>query len=286
MLRVVVFSILMCCVLVRPAFAWAELGHRLVGELAQPLLTPEASREVESLLRDEPDSTLASIAYWADALRSSDPDRFKATASWHYVGVQSEDCRYQAERDCPDGGCVVEAIRAQIRILAEPKQGPPARRDALKFLVHLVGDVHQPLHASNRPDKGGNGFQVSLRTPIPPEAYARDQYRDGTMGTNLHAVWDYYLFASAETSLKTYAEKLPVQPPAPAPALQADPGQWAGESCRLIAELDLYPGTHRMDHGYLDAMRPLAEKRVVIAAQRLAQLLNDLFSSDRQPPRR
>ena len=286
MLRVVGFAILAFLVPLRPAWAWAELGHQLVGELAQGLLTPQASRQVDSLLRDEPHPTLAGVAYWADALRSADPERFKATSRWHYVGIQAADCRYQPARDCADGGCVVEAIRSQLLVLSDSKQDHAARRDALKFLVHLVGDVHQPLHASNRPDKGGNGFQVSLRTSIAPEAYARAQYQDGIMGTNLHAVWDYYVLAGAGSPLAAYADRLRALPRTPREEQPADPGSWAGESCRLIAESDLYPDTHRMDHAYLDTMRPLAEKRVVIAARRLAQLLNEVFASDGQPTRK
>jgi nuclease S1 len=285
MLRAVGFSLLLCFVAVRPAGAWAELGHQLVGELAQGQLTPQASRAVESLLQDEPAASLAAVAYWADALRSADPERFKSTSRWHYVGIQSADCHYQAERDCPDGACVVGAIQAQIRVLQDATQSSAARRDALKFLVHLVGDVHQPFHASYRQDKGGNGFQVSLRTAVPPEDYARAQYQDGVMGTNLHAVWDYYVLAGAQRGLTEYAHALRASPPPLAKAEAVDPGQWAEESCRLIDAADLYPEPHRMDHGYLDTMRPLAEKRVAIAAQRLAQLLNDIFASGERSPR-
>ena len=92
--------------------------------------------------------------------------------------------------------------------MRDPAQPFEVRRDALKFIVHFMGDVHQPLHSSNRPDKGANDFQVSLRTDIPPEEYARERYKDGIMGTNLHAVWDYYVLASAKLPLDEYANKL------------------------------------------------------------------------------
>ena len=152
-----------------------------------------------------------------------------------------------------------------------------ARRQALKFVVHFVGDVHQPMHAGDRPDAGGNGFQVSLATPIEPEAYARKNYVDGVMGTNLHSVWDYYILASLGMKRNDYFDRLDAfpWPPFPAPsAYDVMPTAWAGESCRLIEARSLYPPQHKMDHAYLDAMRPLAEQRLRQAAWRLAQLLN------------
>ena len=97
---------------------------------------------------------------------------------------------------------MIGAIETQRAILADPKQPREARRDALKFLVHLVGDVHQPMHASNHDDLGGNEFQISLRTDIAPEKYARNKYVDGVMGTNLHSVWDYYVLAERRLDLQ------------------------------------------------------------------------------------
>jgi len=259
-----------------PAHAWAELGHRLVGELAQQALTPAAQREVNALLEGEAEPTLGGVAYWADTLRSSDPDRFRATSRWHYVSLVP-DCRFDANQACPDGNCVVGAIREQARKLADRSLPIEVRRDALKFVVHFAGDVHQPLHASNRDDRGGNTFQISLRTTIPPEDYARAHYKDGIMGTNLHAVWDHYVLASADRSAEDYARHLLSQP-LPETEPNPDPAHWAEESCRMIDSFELYPSGHIMDHSYLEAMRPLAERRVQIAAQRLAQLLNGALS--------
>ena len=102
-------------------------------------------------------------------LRSLDPERFKATSRWHYINAKGGGCGFELERDCPNGDCVVMAIERQRAILADRSQPLEARRDALKFLVHFLGDVHQPMHAGNRTDAGGNGHQISLRTPIQPE---------------------------------------------------------------------------------------------------------------------
>jgi len=282
------------------AAAWSVLGHRLVGELAERHLEPAARAEVASLLAGEPRPGLAGVASWADFLRDDDPDRFRRTSPWHYVNFPRGRCDYRPERDCPGGNCVVGAILAQQGILADRRQPPAARRDALKFLVHLVGDVHQPMHAGNRGDKGGNAFQVSLHTDLEPETYARRHYVDGVMGTNLHSVWDYYILATARLAtagLATagvasegltpaqYADRLDALPWPPATgdtgagAGVVAPQAWALESCRLLDSRDIYPRGHRMDHAYLDAMRPLAEQRVRQAAWRLATLLNETLGS-------
>src|SRR5690606_38700350 len=187
-----------------PAHAWSVLGHALTGELAQRHLDPVAAAEVERLLAGEPVPTLAGVASWADHLRNNEPERFKATSKWHYVNYPRDRCEYEASRDCKGGDCVIGAIQAQQAILADRGQSLELRRDALKFLVHFVGDVHQPMHAGNRGDLGGNRFQVSLRTELEPEAYARKHYVDGVMGTNLHSVWDYYILGTEGLELQPY----------------------------------------------------------------------------------
>ena len=261
------------------ALAWSALGHRMVGELAQRHISPAALAQVELLLAGEPDPTLAGVADWADRLRDLDPERFKATSRWHYVNTPPGlDCDYDAARDCPGGNCVIGAIQAQRRILADRSQPLEARRDALKFIVHFVGDVHQPMHANNHDDLGGNRYQVSLRTELQPEAYARKHYVDGVMGTNLHSIWDYYILGVEGLDLHAYADRLNALPWPPEGTPNGTPPvapvAWAFESCNLLDSRDIYPAKHTMDDAYLDAMRPLAEQRVRQGAWRLAQLLN------------
>lgn len=263
-----------------PAAAWSKLGHRLVGELAQRHLEPATAAEVRELLAGETDPTLAGVAYWADALRNDDPEHFRATSRWHYINAKGGGCDFDLARDCADGGCVVSAIEAQRAILADRSRPREARRDALKFLVHFVGDIHQPMHAGDRPDAGGNRFQVSLRTDLEPEAYARDKYVGGVMGTNLHSVWDYYILGEQRLDLQAYAERLDALPwpPAPGTALSS-PMAWAGESCRLIGARGIYPESHKMDRSYIDRWRPLAEQRIRQAAWRLATLVEQALGN-------
>ncbi len=256
------------------AMAWGALGHRLVGDLAERHLQPSTERAVRDLLAGEPEPTLGGVANWADSLRANDPGRFRTTSRWHYVNFPQNSCRYDMARDCANGQCVVEAIRTQRALLADRSQTHDVRRDALKFLVHLVGDVHQPLHAGNHDDKGGNQYQVSLRTDIAPEAYARNHYSNGVMGTNLHAVWDYYILAGANLAEPQYANRLAGMPWPPTASAVDEPATWANESCSVVDALALYPAKHTMDRNYLDAQRPLAERRIRLAGYRLARLLD------------
>ncbi len=281
MSRRIVISLVLILITLIPAagFAWSALGHQLVGELAQRRLDPKAAAEVAVLLKGEPNPTLAGVATWADALRGTDPERFRATARWHYINASGGGCGFDLARDCPDGNCAVVALERQLAILGDRGQPLEARRDALKWVVHLVGDLHQPLHANSRTDAGGNRFQISLRTPIQPESYALKQYVDGVQGTNLHAVWDFYVLASRRLDLNAYAAALAQQPQAPLEKLAraaSTPLQWAEESCRISQTPGLYPpdNKHKMTHHYLEQMRPLAEQRVEIGAIRLADLLN------------
>ncbi len=267
------------------AMAWGSEGHRMVGYLAQRELTPTARAQIADLLRGEADPTLAGVANWADTMRKDDPDRFKQTQRWHYMdSPRDEDCTYVPPRDCPGSNCVVDAIRAQQHVLADPQQSRQARIEALKFLVHFVGDAHQPMHAGYKEDRGGNDFQVSLRTAIAPEPYARDKYVDGVQGTNLHSVWDFYILAEHGRDAKAYADELAARPlfGHDLHSGSMNPADWAMESCRIVRDDALYPASHKMDSSYLDQMRPIAERRVIQAGDRLAHLLNDTLVAPAQ----
>ena len=271
------------------ALAWGPEGHRIVGDLAQRELTPQATAAVADLLKGESDPTLGGVASWADDMRRDDPARFKLTQSWHYVDLPRGDCHYMPERDCPDGKCVIDALAAQEKILADPSQPRQSRIDALKFVVHFIGDVHQPLHALGD-DKGGNLYQISLRTSIPPEAYARDKYIDGVQGTNLHSVWDFYILAHHDHDADHYANDLAARAhdidanaPAEETATSGGAVDWAEESCRIVTDESLYPTGHKLDATYLEAKRPIAERRLIQAGHRLAAELNAALGSNTPP---
>jgi nuclease S1 len=242
------------------AFAWSAEGHRIVARLAAAGLTPQAQAAVADLLAGEPDPTLAGIADWADRLRDEDPERGKATSRWHFINFPGR-CEYDAARDCPGGDCVVAAINRSYLALADRKRPLAERREALKFLVHFVGDAHQPLHASMRDDLGGNRHQVNV----------------GGKGSNMHRLWDGTILARRGLDAAGHAARLQTATPLPHDAtLGSDrPAlEWALESCRLVEGGDLYPSSRVVDDAFLDRQLPLAEERLRRAGSRLAAMLN------------
>ena len=244
-----------------PAAAFGPLGHRIVGLLAERQLTPTARAQVQQLLAGEPEPSLAGVSDWADQLRDTDPDRGKQTARWHYVNFPRGDCAYAPARDCPDGNCVIAAINRNLLALADRSRAHAERAEALKFLVHFVGDVHQPLHAGYRDDRGGNDFQINYRA----------------QGSNLHSVWDSLLIDSRHLDADDYADALVNQPALPFdPTRRSDrPAvEWAQESCRIVQQSDIYPTTHTLTNAYVLSHRALVEQRLRQAGARLADMIN------------
>lgn len=245
-----------------PAHAWGALGHRLVGALAEDELTADARRQVDALLAGEPEPTLAGVSAWADQLRARDPGLGRRSAPWHYVNLAEDGCTYQPARDCPRGDCVVAAIDAQLAVLRDASRPVDERRRALKFVVHFVGDVHQPLHAGHARDKGGN--TVQLRVPS----------ASGERGSNLHAWWDSGMLASAGPSEAMHLARLRAIPLAVEADPAPDPAGWALQSCRLVLSTGLYPATSRLPADYVAAWSPVMDEQLRRAGARLARALN------------
>jgi hypothetical protein len=244
------------------AHAWGALGHRLVARLAESQLDPATRTEVERLLATEGLQSLADIANWADNLRELDPELGRRSSRWHYINLGELGCRYDADAACPGGNCVVEAISAQAAILGDRSRSDAERLQALKFVVHFVGDVHQPMHGGNARDRGGNGFQVSLHGK----------------GSNLHALWDSGLLRSARLDEEDYLTRLQETAGEPQAAGEeaATPVQWAERSCAIAVEA--YPPKATIADAYLAQHRPVAERQVRIAGRRLAALLADALA--------
>lgn len=242
---------------IRPAAAYGSEGHQVVALIAQQLLTAQARKRVVAILALEPGATLASIANWADDTRN------RSTAPWHYVNFpRGSDCEYSAPRDCPDGKCVVAAIRSQADRLGAPSSSPQDQLTALKYLVHFVADVHQPLHAGHADDRGGNSYQV--------QAFGR--------GTNLHAVWDTFLLEAVQPDARILAAGL--SGGLPPEKIDFEPETWASESCRIVSRQDFYPD-RRLGADYVTAYRGLLLNRLQAAGHRLAAILNSRLGSMR-----
>ena len=163
------------------AHAWGPYGHAIVADIAQDRLTPEAAKAVQALLALEGHQTLDQVASWPDTIGHVPKKKggLPQTLVWHYVDTDVANPAYERERDCADGNCVVEKLPELEKQLADRSATPQQRLDALKWVVHLVGDLHQPLHAAERDhDKGGNAIRLSY--------YGETE--NGHM--NLHALWD------------------------------------------------------------------------------------------------
>jgi len=241
------------------AMAWSRDGHAIVGMLAERQLRPAARAEVARLLAGEPDPTLAGIASWADDVRTA--EWAGKSAPWHYVNFKGGDCSYVPVRDCPNGDCVIAAINRNFLILSDAARPDAERRDALKYLVHFVGDVHQPLHSTPRSDKGGGEFQVNYR---------------GT-GSNLHVVWDQKIIERRKSTPADYTSALASQLALAADATRRSDRpavDWALESCRIVLDGNLYPSGHVVDDAYFDRHAPTVDLRLRLAGNRLADMLN------------
>lgn len=232
--------------------AWGSVGHQVIATLAEKQLTPAAQAQVQALLAEEPASTLASISTWADENRNP------TTARWHFLNFPRDSCTYDKARDCPDGNCVVGAIERQLDVLQS--HAPVAQKLlALKYVVHFVGDLHQPLHLGYLDDRGGNQYQI--------QAYKR--------GSNLHSLWDSSLIKFVSDDPDVWVTRLSSKP-LPARVNNIDPVRVAEESCRIVATPGFYPD-RKVEAPYVDRWTPVMEQQLGLAGARLAKVLNEIW---------
>ena len=234
-------------------WTWGSQGHQIIATIAQSQLTPAARKEVDRLLALEPGATLESVSTWADEHRNP------ATAAWHYVNMPRGNCVYEAQRDCPDGRCVVEAIQKQSDIL-QSSVSDDKKLLALKYLVHFVGDVHQPLHAGYADDRGGNTYQL--------QAFMR--------GSNLHAFWDTGLIQNLNEGVDAVATRLSSTATPNRTAKPWNAAQAAQESCEIVSTDGFYP-ERLVGVDYIRKYTPVMESRFKASGERLAELLNRLL---------
>ena len=253
---------------VSPCFGWGPDGHRIVGDIASKYLTDQAKAAVKDLLGDR---SLADVSTWADEIRS-DP-----TYDWakplHYVNAPRGEVRVHLDRDCPEGACVIGAINKYAGVLRDANAPREQRIEALKFLVHFVGDVHQPLHASYGDDRGGNEVKVSWL---------------GQPDWNLHRVWDFGLIehrmAVDRVAMTQAIERTISDRRLKLWRRSMNPVEWANESMAITARLyQQLPRNGQLDARYQARNIPIVEERLAMAGVRLAALLNDVFSTPSAP---
>lgn len=255
-------------------FAWGPKGHQIVGAIAEAHLTEAARQNIHLLLGN---TDLAAIASWADDVRGDRPESY----GWHFVDIPMSSSGFSEARDCyqpnetrpytmtDHHNCVVDRITMFKQVLADKNASKEDRIEALKFVVHFVGDIHQPLHAIAEA-RGGNDIHVV-------------EFGTATCGTrpcNLHGAWDVALIDHTSRSVPDYVaylDKLIVSNNLQAKA-GGTPEDWANESLQDSRQIILKEGDS-VDEAYYNRFISLANERLALAGLRLAAMLNDALGA-------
>lgn len=254
------YGLLACAALAfapMPVWAWGKTGHRVVGAIATQYLTPNARKAVIAVLGNE---TLAEAANWPDFMRSN-PDLFwqKTAAPWHYVTVPRG--KTYEEVGAPPEGDGVTALARFAQTLQRQDAPLEDKKLALRFIVHIVGDLHQPLHARLDTDRGGHDVAVTFfDTP-----------------TDLHVVWDEAIIDQQQLSYTEWTDLLlgRIMPEQARQWSTADLPTWIRESVALRDTI--YPDGAVLSYDYVYRHRAEVELRLEQAGLRLAAFLNRVF---------
>lgn len=244
-----------------PASAWSQTGHRVTGAIADQHLGPKARAGLKDILGTE---SLSEASTWPDFMRSA-PDNFwqKEATPWHYVTIPAG--KTHAEVGSPPQGDAISALKKFSATVQNPKAPLADRQLALRFIVHIIGDLSQPLHVGTGTDRGGNDVKVTFFDKP----------------TNLHAVWDYEL---VETESLSYTEWTSWLMAAATPDQlriwsSADPQAWLTDSATLRDQI--YPAAPELGYAYVFANRERVRQQLTKGGLRLAAYLNMLFDTQK-----
>ncbi len=235
---------------------WSKTGHRAVGEIAQEHLSRKAQKAIEKLMNGE---TLASMANFGDEIKSD--TAYRKFGPWHYVNIPS-DKRYK-DIEPSERGDLVTGINKCIEVLEDAKSSFADKRFYLKILVHLVGDLHQPLHVGRAEDKGGNDIQL----------------RWFDEGTNLHRVWDGHMIDDYKMSYSELSKTMPRLTKQEIKSIQnGNLLNWVDETQDLANEVyDSVEVGEKLFYRYSYDWWPTVEQQLQKGGLRLAKILNDIF---------
>lgn len=234
---------------------WGQIGHRTIGHIADGRLSKKARKHVKRVLGSE---TLAEVSTWMDEIRSDNAYRYANT--WHYCTIPDGMTYETAPKQ--KGGDVVWAIERIIKGLKEGNLSPIAEAKDLKFLVHLIGDIHQPLHVGNGTDRGGNDVKVQWF---------------GT-NTNLHSVWDTRMIDGKQFSYTELADWVNHPTKAQVKEWQsASVRDWAMESMSYRDQVYKVPENGRLSYRYSYDNFDLVKQRILQAGVRLAGVINEIY---------
>jgi hypothetical protein len=237
------------------AAPWGAAGHRIIARVAESRLSQPALAEIRRLLNGQ---TIVDVATWADQIRNERP----AASPWHYVDIPTTDTTYDSLRWCPGGNCVVGALERQIAILGDKSRPDSARSEALKWVVHLTEDIHQPLHAGDRGDRGGNDVKLTM--------FGKQ--------SNLHSVWDSGLLTAMKLTDDEFVADIEQQIAHRTDLAKlgsGSPPDWAMQSHDVSRDVvyRFLPQSLELDQGYVDACRAAVMEQLVRASVRLTAVL-------------
>ena len=236
-------------------YSWGATGHRVVGKVATQYLTKKAKRNLAEILDN---SSLAEVSNWMDDIKSD--DAYRHAYDWHWVTIPPGKSYQEADKN--KNGDVIATIN---RLTEELKAGGLTKQkeaEHVKMLVHLVGDIHQPLHVGTGEDKGGNDVKVKW-------------FRENS---NLHRVWDSNMIDSKQYSYSELAEIVSNVSKEQVKAWQnSTVMDWANESIALREQVYDIPESKRLGYRYRYDNWDTVELRLVQAGVRLAALLNDIY---------
>lgn len=239
------------------ALSWGQTGHRVTGAIAEQYLTPQAQHAISQLLVNE---DLAEASTYPDEMKSNPIEFWKKTANpWHYVNVF--DGKTYSDVAPPPEGNAVTALEMFSKQLKSKKSSLEEKQLALKFIVHIIGDLHQPFHAGNGTDKGGNDVKLKF--------FWED--------SNLHRVWDSGLIDRQQLSYTEWTQILSrkISQQQAKDWMEIDPKVWIAESAKVRATL--YPDSDNVSWDYQYQNLPIVKQRLQMGGVRIAAYLNDLF---------
>ena len=231
---------------------WGKNGHRVIGEIATQNLTQQTLKVVNEILDGQ---SLALVSTWADEMKSN--SEFDKYSSWHYVNIPLDKEYNQIEKN-PKGD-IIQAINKCIEVLEDKNSSKVDKSFHLKYLVHLVGDVHQPLHTGRYEDKGGNDIKLKF--------FGRP--------TNLHKVWDSDMIDDYKMSYTELAESLTILQQT---SKSLNPEDWVFESHQEVKKIysEVKDGDY-ISYDYINKNFSLIELKLYKAGTRLATILNEIL---------
>ena len=238
-------------------FGWGKTGHRVVGEIAENNLTVEVREKVRDLLDGH---SLANASTWADEMRSN--PKYDEFAKWHYINLPI-DKEYDEIEHTQEN--VVMIIDRAISILKSSSTDKDTKKFYLKYLIHMVGDLHQPLHTGREEDWGGNKIQVNFKGRKGAENW-----------TNLHDLWDAGIIDDYKMSYTEYATKLMDIKKLDFP--QGNALEWSKESHSFVPKIYETTAGSYLSYDYVYEVLPIIDQRLFQAGIRLSTILNEIFS--------